>query len=235
MSNADNATAIILLIDDDRSFCTLLCDYFKSHAIQIIAGHDGKSGLEAVRKGGFDLILLDMFLPDMYGVEVLRHIRQETTVPVIILSAHNEETDRIVTLEMGADDYVPKKFSMRELLARIKVALRRRNIFPNDHGEPEFMQLRGLRLDNKTKEADLNNVSLELTATEFRILWAMTSQPGRVFMRESLMGMMGEKDFNKFDRSVDVHISSLRQKLGEDSKNPQYIKTMRGIGYSVIK
>jgi len=236
MSHADELSDI-LLIDDDVSFCTLMRDYFANHAIKLSQTHDGKSGLEAVRRDTFELILLDMLLPDMHGVEVLRQIRQTTDTPVIILSAYNEETDRIVTLEMGADDYVPKTFSSRELLAHIRAVLRRHGKPPGegDPEEHEILQLRSLRLNNKTKEARLNDTPLDLTAMEFRMLWLMASQAGRVFTRENLMDILAEREFNKYDRSVDVHISSLRRKLGDDSKTPQYIKTMRGLGYCIIK
>lgn len=232
--STSNDFSNVLLIDDDLSFCTLLHDYLANHAIKLNKAHDGKSGIEAARRGGFDLILLDMFLPDMYGVEVLRQIRQATSIPVVILSAHNEETDRIVTLEMGADDYVPKTFSSRELLAHLRAVLRRHGAQPQP-GEQEVIQLRELKLDNRTKKAGIKGEEIDLTGMEFRILWLMASQPGRVFTRENLMDIIAEREFNKYDRSVDVHISSLRQKLNDSSKNPKYIRTMRGIGYSIIK
>lgn len=229
-----NAVHPVLLIDDDPDFCMLLRDYLEGHGFRLDFAHSGESGLEASRVGEWELILLDMFLPGISGIEVLAALRRESPVPVVILSAHGEEADRIVTLEMGADDYVPKAFSPRELLARIRAVLRRQGPSdPQDGGERLF--LRGLRMNGRTMESSLNGVPLDLTALEFRLLYALAREAGRVFSREELLNLIAERDFNKFDRSVDVHISSLRRKLADDSRCPAYLKTLRGIGYTFLK
>ena len=178
----------VLLIDDDSEFCELMTDYLDVHSFAVSSVHTGTAGIEAARRQEYDVILLDMLLPDISGIEVLRHLRTETRAPVVILSAHNEETDRIVTLELGADDYVPKTFSARDL-----------------------------------------------TSMEFQLLYHLARGAGRIFSREDLLNLFAEKEWNKFDRCVDVHISSLRKKLGDNSRCPTYLKTVRGLGYMFIK
>ena len=212
----------ILLIDDDPEFCSLLNDYLELNSISLTCAHDGQSGLDILDRRAFDLILLDMFLPDINGLDVLRRIRRMQSPPVVMLSAHNEETDRIIALEIGADDYVPKAFSSRELLARIRAVLRR--CAPEQESAPP----------EKTDGRDILRV-LNLTVSEFQILFTLISEPGSVFSREDLLRITAERDFNKYDRSIDVHISSLRRKLREDTGSPQYIRTLRGVGYSLIR
>ena len=179
-----------------------------------------------------------MFLPDINGLDVLRRIRKRQSPPVVMLSAHNEETDRIIALEIGADDYVPKAFSSRELLARIRAVLRRcapEQEKQNRSDGGEIIRVRELTVNNHTKEAFFYGQPLNLTVSEFQILFTLISDPGSVFSREDLLRVTAERDFNKYDRSIDVHISSLRRKLHEDSGSPQYIRTLRGIGYSLIR
>ena len=220
----------ILLIDDDPEFCSLLNDYLELNSISLTCAHDGQSGLD----------MLDMFLPDINGLDVLRRIRRMQSPPVVMLSAHNEETDRIIALEIGADDYVPKAFSSRELLARIRAVLRR--CAPEQESAPpektdgrDILRVRDLTVNNHTKEAFLHGEPLNLTVSEFQILFTLISEPGSVFSREDLLRITAERDFNKYDRSIDVHISSLRRKLREDTGSPQYIRTLRGVGYSLIR
>ena len=230
----------ILLIDDDPEFCSLLNDYLELNSISLTCSHDGQSGLDILDRRAFDLILLDMFLPDINGLDVLRRIRRMQSPPVVMLSAHNEETDRIIALEIGADDYVPKAFSSRELLARIRAVLRR--CAPEQESAPpektdgrDILRVRDLTVNNHTKEAFLHGEPLNLTVSEFQILFTLISEPGSVFSREDLLRITAERDFNKYDRSIDVHISSLRRKLREDTGSPQYIRTLRGVGYSLIR
>lgn len=230
----------ILLIDDDAEYCSLLNDYLELNSISLVCAHDGHQGLERLEASTFDLILLDMFLPDINGLDVLRRIRQRPSAPVIMLSAHNEETDRIIALEIGADDYVPKAFSSRELLARIRAVLRRCAQEQKDgvrerHDEKDVIRVRDLVLNNHTKEVLFHDQPLSLTVSEFQILLALLSEPGSVFSREDLLRVTAERDFNRYDRSIDVHISSLRRKLNEDPNAPHYIRTLRGIGYSLIR
>ena len=230
----------ILLIDDDPEFCSLLNDYLELNSISLTCAHDGQSGLDILARRAFDLILLDMFLPDINGLDVLRRIRRMQSPPVVMLSAHNEETDRIIALEIGADDYVPKAFSSRELLARIRAVLRR--CAPEQESAPpektdgrDILRVRDLTVNNHTKEAFLHGEPLNLTVSEFQILFTLISEPGSVFSREDLLRITAERDFNKYDRSIDVHISSLRRKLREDTGSPQNIRTLRGVGYSLIR
>ena len=230
----------ILLIDDDPEFCSLLNDYLELNSISLTCAHDGQCGLDILDRRAFDLILLDMFLPDINGLDVLRRIRRMQSPPVVMLSAHNEETDRIIALEIGADDYVPKAFSSRELLARIRAVLRR--CAPEQESAPpektdgrDILRVRDLTVNNHTKEAFLHGEPLNLTVSEFQILFTLISEPGSVFSREDLLRITAERDFNKYDRSIDVHISSLRRKLREDTGSPQYIRTLRGVGYSLIR
>ena len=215
-------------------------DYLELNSISLTCAHDGQSGLDILDRRAFDLILLDMFLPDINGLDVLRRIRRMQSPPVVMLSAHNEETDRIIALEIGADDYVPKAFSSRELLARIRAVLRR--CAPEQESAPpektdgrDILRVRDLTVNNHTKEAFLHGEPLNLTVSEFQILFTLISEPGSVFSREDLLRITAERDFNKYDRSIDVHISSLRRKLREDTGSPPYIRTLRGVGYSLIR
>ena len=230
----------ILLIDDDQEFCSLWNESLELNSRSLTCAHDGQSGLDILDRRAFDLILLDMFLPDINGLDVLRRIRRMQSPPVVMLSAHNEETDRIIALEIGADDYVPKAFSSRELLARIRAVLRR--CAPEQESAPpektdgrDILRVRDLTVNNHTKEAFLHGEPLNLTVSEFQILFTLISEPGSVFSREDLLRITAERDFNKYDRSIDVHISSLRRKLREDTGSPQYIRTLRGVGYSLIR
>lgn len=228
----------VLLIDDDCEFCELMTDYLDAHSFSVSSVHAGGEGIEAARRGGCDIILLDMLLPDMPGIEVLRRLRMETRTPVVILSAHNEETDRIVTLELGADDYVPKTFSARELLARIRAVLRRMEnaALPGPAGrEDGLLRIHGLCMNPRTLRVTLNNEPVELTSMEFLLLYHLARGAGRIFSREDLLNLFAEREWNKFDRCIDVHISSLRKKLGDSSRCPTYLRTVRGLGYMFIK
>lgn len=224
----------ILLIDDDTEFCQLVKDYMELQAIRVDFCTTGAEGLAAAETGLYDLILLDMMLPDITGVEVLRQIRMKTGLPVIIFSAHNDETDRIVTLELGADDYVPKSFSSRELLARVRAVLRRTPGTTNERND--ILCVHALELDPNRLKAAFNGKPLELTYVEFQILYAMMKEPGRVFSREALLNLFAaDKEWNKFDRSVDVHIAALRKKLADATGINGLIRTVRSIGYMFVR
>ncbi len=228
----------VLLIDDDHEFCELMTDYLDVHSFSVTAVYTGSSGIETAGQKAYDIILLDMLLPDISGIEVLRQLRMRLRTPVVILSAHNEETDRIVTLELGADDYVPKSFSARELLARIRAVLRRmeKARLPESTSKKDgALCINGLCMNPLTLKSTLNNEPLELTSMEFMLLFHMAREAGRIFSREDLLNLFTEKEWNKFDRCVDVHVSSLRKKLADDSRCPTYLKTIRGVGYTFIK
>lgn len=237
VDNMGHATTI-LLIDDDKEFCALLQDYLELNSISAQCAYSAQDGLQMLRGQPYDLVLLDLFLPDMNGLDVLHKLKNESSPPVVIVSAHNDETDRIIALESGADDYVAKSFSSRELLARIRAVLRRYKKLPQDHPQGKddsVISLRGLKVNVHTMEAELNNEPLNLTVSEFQILIKLLSRPGRVFSREALLGAITDRDFNRFDRSIDMHISSLRRKLHDDSGDPRFIRTLRGAGYSIIR
>ena len=240
MSTIKHSQISALLVDDDAKLCGLLRDYLEGFGFSLDVAEDASSGLEKAVANEYDVILLDMMLPDMDGLDVLRRLREIGSTPIVIFSAQDEEASRIVGLEMGADDYVPKAFSSRELLARIRAVLRR--CAPEQESAPpektdgrDILRVRDLTVNNHTKEAFLHGEPLNLTVSEFQILFTLISEPGSVFSREDLLRITAERDFNKYDRSIDVHISSLRRKLREDTGSPQYIRTLRGVGYSLIR
>ncbi|WP_394847592.1 response regulator transcription factor [Pendulispora brunnea] len=221
----------VLLIDDDVRLYELLASYLEQNGFTVTAVSDGPQGLAALGNGTFDAVLLDVMMPGMDGLEVLRRIREKNRIPVLMLTAKGDETDRVVGLEIGADDYVPKPFSPRELLARLRAVLRR--------AAPDAIDQR-IRVGDIAIEVGCRQVSfggkpVDLTGVEFDILLALARRPGRVVAREALLAEAGRGDVTVGDRTVDVHISHLRQKLGDDPKSPRLIKTVRGVGYVLAK
>ena len=218
----------VLLIDDDSEFCELMTDYLDVHSFAVSSVHTGTAGIEAARRQEYDVILLDMLLPDISGIEVLRHLRTETRAPVVILSAHNEETDRIVTLELGADDYVPKTFSARELLARIEAVLRRSPERPRQLRE---ISIPGATLDSVNRLITFKDGrETSLTAREFEFLTYMATHPNRVITRDELLRRVWDVDPRLTDtRSVEMTVMRLRDKLGAASASP--LETLRSQGY----
>lgn len=221
----------VLLIEDDQRLSELLSTYLKQNDVEVTAFPDGTRGLTALERGSFDAVLLDIMLPGMTGLEVCRRIRQKSTIPVLMLTAKGDETDRVVGLEIGADDYIPKPFGPRELLARLRAVLRRAN--------PEVVSSKlaagDISVDAETREVKVANNPIELTGIEFDILLALIRRAGRVVPRDSLLSAAGRGDVTVGERTVDVHISHLRQKLGDDPKAQRLIKTVRGIGYVLVK
>ncbi len=225
----------LLLVDDDEEMAKLLADFLGREGYRLEAAFNGREGLEAARAGGHSLVLLDIMLPDLDGIEVLRELRKTSSVPVIMLTARGDEVDRIVGLEVGADDYLPKPFNPRELSARIKAVLRRGPASPQSATPlPERLSFGDLAVDLAGYRAFLAERELELTAIEFALLRELCLAAGRVLSRETLLQTLGERAFEVFDRSIDVHVSHLRQKLGDDPRNPRFIKTVRSVGYSFI-
>ena len=221
----------ILLADDERELRNMLSAYLKAEGFVVIEAVDGERALALTRSEEPDLVLLDVGLPKMDGFEVLRQLRTASAVPVIMLTARAEEIDRVVGLTVGADDYVTKPFSPRELVARIKAVLRR--------GRPEMEDEHALRLDGLTvdpvrREVLLDDQLIELTTLEFNLLHALAGAPGRVMTRNHLMEQVWGWDFVGVDRVVDVHISNIRKSLGDDPANPIFIETVRGVGYKMI-
>lgn len=219
----------VLVIDDDRGLRDLLAEYLSGRGLRVDTAPDGEEGLRQVRAGGYDLVVLDIMMPGPDGLETTRQIRTFSSVPIIMLTARGDEMDRIVGLELGADDYLSKPFNPRELLARIQAVLRRT---PRSADPGSILHAGPVSIDTDRRSTTLHGEPLELTTTEFEILRILVANAGRVIPRERLMEMARGEAWAAFDRSVDVHISNLRKKLGEDSKRPQWIKTIRGVGYS---
>ena len=219
----------VLVIDDDRGLRDLLAEYLAGRGLKVDTAPDGKEGIRRIRAGNFDLVVLDIMMPGPDGLETTRQIRAFSSVPIIMLTARGDEMDRIVGLELGADDYLSKPFNPRELLARIQAVLRRT---PRTAQESSILHAGPVSIDTDRRSTTLNGEALDLTTTEFEILRILVANAGRVIPRERLMEMARGEAWAAFDRSVDVHISHLRKKLGEDSKRPQLIKTIRGVGYS---
>ncbi|MEM1084376.1 MAG: response regulator transcription factor [Verrucomicrobiota bacterium] len=225
----------LLVIDDDRKLCGLIRDYLAPLGWQVEMRHTGDEGLEEAKDGSYEAVILDVMMPGMDGFEVLRELRKTSNVPVLMLTAMGEEADRIVGLEMGADDYLPKTFSSRELLARLR-AVTRRAVAAEPEGMSEEDLVAGdLRLNEASHVALLGEQPLELTALEFAMLASLMKAKGRVKSREALLEDVSDRRFDVFDRSIDVHVSQLRRKLGDDAKNPRFIQTVRGVGYKLLE
>ena len=227
----------LLIVEDDVRLCRLVKDYLENMGYAVWMEHNGPAGLARALKETFHAIILDVMLPGMDGFEVLRRLRVHSTVPVLMLTGRGEEQDRIVGLEMGADDYLPKTFSTRELLARLRAVLRRSMITAAQEADRRNapIAIGELYIDPGPHAAVLNNQPLALTRQEFDLLLALARSGGRVKTRENLLLEVADRDFESFDRSIDVHISSLRKKLGDDARSPRWIETIRGVGYMLKK
>jgi len=227
----------LLLIEDDVRLCGLVKDYLENMGYAVAMEHNGPAGLALALRETFHAVILDVMLPGMDGFEVLRRLRIHTTVPVLMLTGRGEEADRIVGLEMGADDYLPKTFSTRELLARLRAVLRRSLITQAQAADKRNapVAIGGLYIDPGPHTVVLHNQPLSLTRQEFDLLLALARSSGRVKTRENLLLEVADRDFEGFDRSIDVHISSLRKKLGDDARAPRWIETIRGVGYMLKK
>jgi len=236
-SRTHEAPARLLIIDDDEKLCRLLQGYLGPLGYIVDAVHNGTDGLEYLRDANYSAVILDIMLPRMNGFDVLRQLRRESSVPVLMLSALAEESDRIAGLELGADDYLPKTFSTRELLARLRAVLRRSHVTSRDAepADPAEISLGGLWLDPGARMARLDGRALNLTPIEYEILLCLMRARGRVKTREQLLVEVADRDFESFDRSIDVHVSSLRRILGDDPKTPRFIETVRGAGYRMRK
>jgi two-component system response regulator CpxR len=220
----------ILLIDDDGELCSLLREFLQREGFTVDCVHEGTAGLKKAIEGGFDLVVLDVMLPGMDGFEILRRLRQQSKVPVIMLTARGEDVDRIVGLELGADDYLPKPFNPRELAARIRAILRRYEKRPEPQGGR--LEVNGVALDAGTREVLSAGRRVELTTFEFDILEMLMRSAGRVLSRDALMENFYNRKATPFDRSIDMHVSHLRKKL---ERGNTLIKTIRGVGYQFCR
>ncbi len=228
----------ILMIDDDRKLCRLVADYLEPMGYALDAAHNGPDGLRLFQKGEYQAVILDVMLPQMDGFAVLKELRRESDIPVLMLTARGEETDRIVGLEMGADDYLPKTFSSRELLARLRAVTRRCQLTESrssaEAAAEQTLRFAELEIEQASRTVRLHGELLTLTPLEYDLLAALANAAGRVLSRDRLLEAVSGRNYDVFDRSIDVHISSLRRKLGDNPREPRFIQTVRTAGYMFI-
>ncbi len=221
----------VLVVDDDEKTVELVKLYLNRDGYRVITAYEGEEALRLAREAHPDLIVLDLMLPGINGLEICRTLRQESDIPIIMLTAMTTDEDRLRGLDLGADDYVTKPFSPRELAARVRAVLRR---IPGERG-PDKITYGNLTLDFLKYEASVADRSLKLTPVEFKILGAMAKEPGRVFSRAQIIEKALGHDFDGFDRTIDVHILKLRRKLEPDPRHPRYIQTIYGAGYKLLE
>ena len=221
-------TVRALIVDDDQRLFELLSTYLAQSDVLSTWAKDGQTALSLLSQGGFDAVLLDVMMPGMDGLSTLKEIRKFSSVPVLMLTAKGDETDRVVGLELGADDYLAKPFSPRELLARLRAVLRR-----TQPAQGERINLGSLSVDIEARSVRVLDALIDLTGLEFDLLVALVRRAGRVVPRSALLELAGRSDVTVSDRTVDVHVSHLRKKLGDDP--PKLIRTVRGVGYQVVK
>jgi len=225
-----NGSARILLVDDEQSIQTLLSYPLRKDGYHVTSALDGGEALRRFEEGRFDLVILDLMLPQMGGVEVCRQLRSRSQVPIIMLTAKGSETDKVAGLEVGADDYITKPFSMREFRSRVKAALRRSRM-GGESSDGGAIECGELTIDFDRRTVDLGGEEVKVTYVEFEILGALARSPGRVLTRETLLEhVWGDSEYRD-PRTVDVHIRHLREKLERDPKEPEYLFTVRGVGY----
>ncbi len=220
-------TKTILVVDDKDSVRKLVQDYLTEEGFRVVCADNGRNALFAARQEKPDLILLDIMMPEMDGYEFIRVYRKEQNTPIILLTAKLEESDKVVGLELGADDYVTKPFGMRELVARIHAVLRR----VGQDAAPEILRAADIVLDKSARLVQVGGQAIRLTPTEFDLLAVLMSAPGRVFSRQALLEEVQGISFEGIERSVDVHIRNLRTKIEPDPSNPRYVETVFGVGY----
>ncbi len=222
----------LLLIDDDVELCAMLTDYLGRHGFTTKSVHRGDTGLQVANTGNWAVILLDVMLPGLDGLEVLRELRKHSSANVLLLTARGEDVDRIVCLELGADDYLPKPFNARELVARIRAILRR-TLNSTVSGAAVSVVVEDLKMDTAARSVYQSGQQIDLTAVEFALLEMLMRSPGKVVTREELAEYALGRAFHPLDRSLDMHVSRLRRKLGENSKQEDRVKTIRGSGYQL--
>jgi len=221
----------ILLVDDDKGLCDLLSEFLESEGFRTEAVHDGGTAVSRALSERFSLIILDVMLPGLGGIEVLKTIRRQSAVPVLMLTARGEDVDRIIGLELGADDYLPKPFNPRELIARIRAILRRGRLESAGDAAPGVLRVADLVIDPAARDVSVSGKTIELTTVEFDLLETLAQAAGSAFSRENLVRQVLKRPFSPFDRSLDVHVSNLRRKIGAYPDGSERIKTVRGVGY----
>jgi two-component system alkaline phosphatase synthesis response regulator PhoP len=218
----------ILVVDDERQIAEIAGDFLRRAGFDVITAHDGHAALEMARTGKPALVVLDLRLPGMDGLDVARELRRDSSMAIIMLTARVEESDRLLGLELGADDYITKPFSPRELVARVKAVLRRTGSSPvSGH----VVRLGDLSIDTVRQTVTRDGTAVELTATEFQLLVTLARQPGRVFTRAGLLDAVRGTEVESFERAIDTHIKNIRRKIEPDPRRPQHILTVYGVGY----
>jgi two-component system, OmpR family, phosphate regulon response regulator OmpR len=224
-------TAKILLVEDDPRLARMVEDYLREGGFSVMHAASGKGGVEMAQRTPFDAIILDLMLPDIDGLEVCRQIRTQARTPILMLTARGDALDRIIGLEMGADDYLPKPFEPRELLARLRAVLRRSQAAP----AANILRFGRLEVDKDAREVRIDGVHRPLTAYQYEIMLAMAERAGRVLSREALFDILKGESIEAFDRSIDVHISRIRSAIEDNPKRPRRVLTVRGAGYVFAK
>jgi DNA-binding response OmpR family regulator len=228
------AAQSILVVDDEANIRRIVASYLRVEGFEVIEAADGRTALSAFDRSSPDLVILDVMMPGGDGIDVLRELRRRSDVYVIMLTARAEETDRVIGLSVGADDYITKPFGAKELVARVKAVLRRRREGPGPTGDEEILHLGDLVIDVGRHEVIRDRQPVTLTALEFELLQALAASPGRVFSRRQLLERVWGWDYVGDERLVDVHIRKLRRALGDDAAAPRVIATVRGVGYKAI-
>lgn len=218
----------VLVVDDETAIVELVQYHLTREGYQVATEENGQRAVDRATREPFDLVILDVMLPGLSGLDACRAIRQSTDIPIIMLTARKDEVDRVLGLELGADDYVTKPFSPRELIARVKAILRRSQKGRDDSGEIRYP---GLEVDVARRSVVVDQMAVNLTFTEFELLTILARNPGRAFTRDELLVRVWGEDFYGDSRTVDVHVRHLREKLREDPQNPRFIETVRGVGY----
>ena len=218
----------ILIIDDDEELCELVSEYLSAEDFQVESANDGEIGLNKALSGDYDLAILDVMLPKINGFDVLRQLRERSKMPVLMLTARGDDTERIVGLEIGADDYLPKPFNPRELLARLRAILRRAR---SDGSSPEKLQVDDLEISTSSRSVRIHGREISVTSVEFDLLRALVKEAGKIVKKDALSEEVLERELSPYDRSLDMHISNLRKKLGPRSDGSDRIKTVRSVGY----
>ncbi|MBI4314762.1 MAG: response regulator transcription factor [Chloroflexi bacterium] len=219
----------ILVVDDEPKITQLARDYLEHAGYTVVTARDGRSALAAFRTHKPDLMVLDLGLPEMDGLDVTRAVRRESSVPIVMLTARGEESDKLVGLELGADDYMVKPFSPKELVARVRAVLRRAETAGREPAE--VIRAGELTLDVPRMKATVADRPVELTATEFQLLAALAAQPGRIFTRAQLLDVLRGVAFESYERAIDAHIKNIRRKIEPNSRQPRYLFTVYGVGY----
>ncbi len=221
----------VLIIDDDEELCELVSEYLTVEGFRIESVNDGRSGLDRALSGDYDMVILDVMLPKMNGFDVLRNLREQSKLPVIMLTARGDDMERIVGLEIGADDYLPKPFNPRELAARLRAILRRSEPVLDESGAGEKLDIDGIQVSAASRIATCDGVELNLTSVEFELLSELLREAGKIIKKDDLSERVLERKLSPFDRSLDMHISNLRKKLGARADGSERIKTIRSVGY----